>query len=120
MPKFGCRSLRHALLCPTEATVTNITHGGVVRYGTQVPTRQYVLTPSCLVNAYQNMEAIWTDDLDLSYPQFHLIGPKYEVPNLDLSTKQSRSSDDPQSSRAAPGGVSHYASAVTWNQQYFR
>lgn len=80
MPKFGCRSLSHALVCPTEATGTNITHDDVVRYGTQVPTRQYVLTPSSLVNAYQNMEAIWTDDLDLSYPQFHLIGPSTRFP----------------------------------------
>jgi hypothetical protein len=66
-------SLRHALVCPTEATGTNITHDDVVRYGTQVPTRQYVLTPLCLVNACQSVEAIWTDDLDLSYPLFHMI-----------------------------------------------
>jgi hypothetical protein len=32
-------------MCPTEATVTNMIHHHIVRYGTQVPTRQYVLAP---------------------------------------------------------------------------
>jgi hypothetical protein len=45
-------------MCPTEATVTNITHDDVVRYGTQVPRRQYVLTPLCFVNAYQSVESV--------------------------------------------------------------
>jgi hypothetical protein len=36
-------------VCPTEATVSNMTHHDVVGYGTQVPARQYVLAPLRLV-----------------------------------------------------------------------
>jgi len=43
MPKFGCRSPKHALRSPTEATETNMPDFYVQDHGTQVPIQQYGL-----------------------------------------------------------------------------
>lgn len=47
MSEFDSRSPQHALMSPTETIVRNMTRHDVVRYGTQVPTRQYVLAALC-------------------------------------------------------------------------